>query len=101
MNFVFAAEVGMEVPLYNAGLLCEENQVKRHSEPMSYASNVGLLFWNFPKRHDWSFNSMLYLYRKDTQGQLNSFVLKYQLRENECFFFKSVLITYCREQNCQ
>lgn len=29
MNFVFAAEVGMEVPLYNAGLLCEENQVKR------------------------------------------------------------------------
>ena len=22
----------MEVPLYNAGLLCEENQVKRHSE---------------------------------------------------------------------
>ena len=35
VNFVFAAEVGMEVPLYNAGLLCEENQVKRHSEPMS------------------------------------------------------------------
>jgi len=27
--FVFAAEVGMEVPLYNAAMLCEENQVKR------------------------------------------------------------------------
>lgn len=26
VNFVFAAEVGMELPLYNAGLLCEENQ---------------------------------------------------------------------------
>ena len=25
--FLFAAEVGMEVPLYNAAMLCEENQV--------------------------------------------------------------------------
>ena len=28
--FLFAAEVGMEVPLYNAAMLCEENQVRRH-----------------------------------------------------------------------
>lgn len=26
--FMFAAEVGMEVPLYNAAMLCEENQVR-------------------------------------------------------------------------
>lgn len=26
VNFMFAAEVGMEVPLYNAAMLCEENQ---------------------------------------------------------------------------
>ena len=25
---MFAAEVGMEVPLYNAAMLCEENQVR-------------------------------------------------------------------------
>ena len=25
--FMFAAEIGMEVPLYNAAILCEENQV--------------------------------------------------------------------------
>ena len=28
--FLFAAEVGMEVPLYNAAMLCEGNQVRRH-----------------------------------------------------------------------
>lgn len=28
VNFMFAAEVGMEVPLYNAAMLCEENQVR-------------------------------------------------------------------------